>query len=380
MPSNYPLIDADAHVNPPADFWQDYLPQKYRADAPRIESGDDIDYIVFEGNRKPLGILSAMAGHKSKNYKLTGRKSDTRAGGWEPSARLTDMDKDGIETAVLYGGGPLASKNVDLHVASYEAYDRWLADFCAASPKRLVGIAYLPMFDVEFSIKLMRQMAKAGLRGVLIPAFPQSVNTTAGAGDSGQMLAITGDPLGPRRYSDPEFDAFWSAAVELDMPVHMHLGARASRVDPKYFLSDMVMSKLTMAEPVAVLVFGGVFMRHPKLKFVSVESGVGWFAFTANYMDKIWKKHRHWTKNELKKPPSFYMDRQVYGTFLEDPAGLATADLPGGRNVMWSTDYPHSETSWPNSRETIKRIFKGVKAEDKYRMVCGTAKALYRVR
>jgi predicted TIM-barrel fold metal-dependent hydrolase len=157
----------------------------------------------------------------------------------------------------------------------------------------------------------------------------------------------------------------------------MHLGARPTRTEPRLFIADMVMSKLTMAEPIAIFVLGGVFMRHPQLKFVSVESGVGWLAFAANYMDKVWNKHRYWTQSTLKEPPSVYVDRQVYGTFIEDPAGLATRNLPGGRNIMWSTDYPHSESTWPNSVGTIERLFKDVPAEDTYRIVCGTAKELY---
>lgn len=171
-------------------------------------------------------MLGALAGTKTKDYKHVGRRADTRPGGWDPAARPAHMDQDGIDVAVLYGGA-LASQNLELHLASFEAYNRWLADFCKAAPDRLLGIAYLPMLDVTATVKQMKEMIKLGLRGVLIPAFPQST-TAGGAAHSGQLLALTGDPMGARRYSDPEFDPFWEAAVELNVPVHMHLGARAS--------------------------------------------------------------------------------------------------------------------------------------------------------
>lgn len=386
MNREYRVIDADAHVNPLPDFWQDYLPERYRAAAPRLESGDDADYVVFEDKRTPFLLMNAQAGRKAEDYRMHGRKSDTRPGGWEPAARCADMDIDGVDAAVLYGGGPLASRDIELHIASFDAYNRWLADFCRGAPRRLFGIGYIPMLEVEDALARLEGIAAMGLRGVLIPAFPQSrraVDAMAktqglGAGAAGAAFALTGDPFGPRRYCDEEFDPFWRRAVELGLPVHMHLGARPTRPDPRFFLPDMVMSKLTMAEPIATMVFGGVFERHPRLRLVSVESGVGWFAFVASYMDKLWHKHRHWTGNTLAEPPSAYMDRNVYGTFLEETAGLLLRGEPGGRNIMWSSDYPHSETSWPDSQAVIARTLGQLPAGERERIVCGIARELYR--
>lgn len=382
MTMTYKIIDADAHVNPPPDFWQDYLPQNLRPLAPRLESGEDADYVVFEGKRKKLNIVGALAGRKSEDYKQFGRKSDTLAGGWEAKERLKDMDRDGMDAAVIYGGGPLGTGNAELFHASFEAYNRWLADFCSHSPERLAGIAYLPMMDVQETIALMRRMAKIGLKGVNIPAFPMSAQSmSVGAAQGGmQMLALTGDPNGPRKYDDPEFYPFWEAAIELGMSINLHLGARGARMDPpKLFMPDLVMSKLTMAEPIAIMLFGGVFERYSELKLVSVESGVGWFAWMTEYMDSIWSRHRHWTKSVLTKPPSFFMEQNVYGSFIHDREGVMNRDLPGAKNIMWSSDYPHSETSFPHSREAIERTFAGVPVADRERITCGLAKELYHI-
>ena len=379
MSMTYRIVDADTHVNPPADFWQDYLPQKFRPLAPRVEPGEDADYVVFEGKRKKLNVLGAQAGHKSEDYKAFGRKSETLAGGWEAKARLEDMDRDGMDASVIYGGGPLGSSNVELFMASFEAYNRWLADFCSHAPQRLAGIAYIPMTEVQESVDLMRRMAKIGLKGVNIPAFPMSIEAMGkGAITGGQMLALTGDPNGPRKYDDAEFYPFWEAAIELGMTVNIHLGARGARLEPaNVFMPDLVMSKLTMAEPIAIMIFGGVFQRYPELKLVSVESGVGWFSWMTEYMDSIWTRHRHWTKSVLTKPPSFYMEQNVYGSFIHDRTGVLNRNLPGGKNIMWSSDYPHSETSYPNSRDVIARTFAGVPEDEKNRIICGLAKELY---
>ncbi|MET0371316.1 MAG: amidohydrolase family protein [Sphingobium sp.] len=375
LETDMPIVDADAHVNPSPDFWADYLPADLRALAPRIEpgeEGEDCDYVVFEGRRKKLNLIGAQAGRKGKDFKITGKASDARSGGWMPAARLDDMDTDGIEAQVLFGGGPLGTANSELFKASFHAYNRWLADFCSYAPSRLGGVGYVPMQDVDESIAMMRDFAARGLKAVNIPAFPMTAKSVENAGaGAAQTLALTGDTSGARTYADPEFDPFWKAAIELGLPVTIHLGGRSVRfTEPKHFLPDLLMSKFAMAEPIAILIFGGVFQRFPDLKFVSVESGVGWFAFAADYMDKTWEKQRFWTKSVLEKPPSFFMEQNVYGSFIHDAPGVTMRNLPGAGNIMWSSDYPHSETTFPDSHKIIDQLFAGVPEDDR-RMILG---------
>ena len=295
------------------------------------------------------------------------------------------MDTDGIDAAVLFGGGPLGTMNSELYIASFEAYNTWLWDFCAADRKRLVGIAYLPMRNVDETLGLLRRAAKLGFRSINIPAFPQSedgVSTSAkvAAIASGQGAALTGHPTGDRTYRDPEFDRLWAEISDLDMTVCIHLGGRVPRFgEKKHFLPDMLMSKLAMAEPIAIAIFGGIFQRFPKLRFVSVESGVGWFSFAAEYMDRTWEKQRFWTDSELTEKPSFYMDRNVFGSFINDRLGVANRNEPGGRNIMWSSDYPHSETSFPKSHEVIARDFVGVPEADIRAITFERARTVYSV-
>jgi predicted TIM-barrel fold metal-dependent hydrolase len=378
------LVDADAHVDPPHDMWREYLPPHLRALGPQIEEGEEHDWVVFEGKRRPLRMISNQAGRKGKDFKMFGKQSEMRAA-WLPQQRLSDMDTDGIEAAVMFGGGPLGTSNSDLYIASFEAYNRWLWDFCATDRKRLVGVAYMPMRTVEETLKLLRQAAKLGFRNVNIPAFPQSadgITTTAKieAIATGQVAALTGNPSGERTYAQPEFDPLWAEIQDLDMTITIHLGGRIPRFGvQEHFLPDMVMSKLAMAEPIAIAIFGGIFQRFPKLRFASVESGVGWFAWMAEYMDRTWEKQRYWTNSKLTEKPSFYMDQNVYGSFINDRLGILCRNEPGGRNIMWSSDYPHSETTFPNSREVIARDFVGVPDEDVRQIVAERARRLYSV-
>src|SRR5690606_2873719 len=158
-----------------------------------------------------------------------------------------------------------------------------------------------------------------------------------------------------------------------------YLGARATRFnEPDTILAHLVISRVTMAEPIAILADGAVFQRFPTPKCVTVESGVCWFTWMANYMDETWKKQRSWTKSPLTEPPSFYMDRNVYGSFIHDDVGVINRNLPGGKNIMWSSDYPHSETTYPHSQEVIDRLFKGVPEADQAEILGGIARRVFR--
>lgn len=373
------LIDADAHVNPPPTFWEDYLPKSLADLGPKIEEGtaqEDHDWVVFEGTRKPLNVMSSVVA-QGRNFRPNGRRADVQAGSWEPTARLVDMERDGVSRAVMFGGGPLGTANNDLYIASFAAYNHWLADFCSHDPKRLIGVAYLPMQDIDQSIAMLKDAAARGLKGVNIPAFPQSKKASGGGGFAAQVLALTGDPDGPLQYDDPEFDRFWQACVDHDLAITIHLGARIARPGMNRFLPNLVMSKLCMAEPISIMIFGGVFDRFPKLRFGSIESGVGWMSWMATYMDDIYNNQRHWLQLDLKEKPSFYMDQNVYGSFIRDPVGILNRDLPGGRNIMWSTDYPHSETTWPDSLANLERHFAGVSDADREPIVHGNAMRFY---
>ena len=379
MAAQFHIIDADAHVNPPATFWDQYLPSHLKERGPRIEAGSPTeghDWVLFEGTRKPLVVLTSVAG-QGKEHKMLGRAEEVNTGGHQPAARLKDMDQDGIRTAVMYGGGPLGTADNELFLESFKAYNRWLADFVSHDRKRLVGVAYLPMMDVDTSIAMLKEAAKQGMHAVNIPAFPMSKAGAGAGGFAAQVLALTGDPNGERQYDSPEFDPFWKTAVDLNMAITIHLGARIARPGMTRLFPHVVMSKVTMAEPIAIMIFGGVFERFPTLRFGSIESGVGWFAWMADYMDNVWDGHPSWSQFPLKHKPSYYMDQNVWGSFIRDPVGISQRHRKGGHNIMWSSDYPHSETSWPESQASIDWQFEGLTPEERKPILVDNARRFY---
>ena len=385
----YRTIDADQHLNPPHTFWADYLPERLREFAPKIERGEDADYVVFEGRRRKVNLMNALAGKKAEDWKMEGRVDDVLKGNFDAHARLEDMDKDGVDAAVLYGGGPLGTFNVDLYYESFGAYNRYLKDFCDTDRSRLVPVGYLPMRDVDESVRMLHDLAKMGFTAVNVPAFPQRANVTApkvaadgsaAAASSAQQAALTGDPWYEVQYDQPQFDKFWAAACDLDIAITIHLGARPTRFEDKTrLLSDMLASKFAMSEPVSILIFGGVFDRFPKLRYGTIESGGGWMAFAADYMDRTWEKQRFWIGSQIQHTPSFYMEQNIWSSFIHDRVAIENRNLPGAKNVMWSSDYPHSETTFPDSMEWIDRLFAGVPEDEKHLIISENARRFFRV-
>lgn len=381
--SRYHIVDADQHIDPPYSMWNDYLPARFRDMGPKIIEGDnEHDWVEFEGKRRPLFILNNLAGRDTANFRNKGKLSELRQTS-TPEARLADMDLDGIDAAVLFGGGPLPTLNTELYIESFRAYNRYLADFCSAAPKRLAGVAYLPLRDVQESIGLLRDAVKLGHRAVNIPAFPQAndaVSTSAGVKNlnDAQVAALTGDPSSTRAFWHPEFEPFWAEVCEHDVTITFHLGGRTTRFgEPDHFLADLVMSKVAMAEPIAMAIYGCLFDRFPRMRWSIIESGVGWMPWMANYMDRTWERQRFWVDSKLKHLPSHYMDQNIYASFIRDRPGILSRDLPGGKNIMWSSDFPHSETTFPKSQEAIDADFAGVPEDAVREIVGGIAARLF---
>ncbi len=356
------LISADSHVNPPPTMWADYLPSAFRDRAPQVESTDEGDFQIFEGRRTPILGINAMAGKKPEEFSWNIRRlDDQRAGGYEPNDRIRDMDADHIRAEVLYGGGPLPCVDPELRLASYGAYNDWLADFSAVAPDRLLGMAYIPCDSVEGAIAEVERCAGRGLRGCVIPRLP-----------------------GDGEWYDAEWDAFWRTLLDVGWPGGIHVGGTGRTralpsLDATGFMSDLLMSKFAMAEACTRIVLSGLLEKYPDLRIVSVEGQLGWLPFATYYLDHLWEKHRFWTKNQLPEPPSFYFRRQVYATFMEDPVGLREREFIGVDNIMWSSDYPHSETTWPNSKKLTDEWTANLPEDERRKILFENAERLYRL-
>jgi predicted TIM-barrel fold metal-dependent hydrolase len=364
---SYNVISSDDHVEEPKDTWQSRVPAKLRDRAPRVVRVEDGDAWEINGVRGRTIGLEAQAGKKFEDYKASGESYDTiRKGSYDPHERLKDMDIDGVDAQTLFpnvGLGIFGIEDTELQFACIHAYNDFLSDFASADPARLIGIGLIPTDDVEVGVKEVQHVAKKpGLRGVMLPTYPR------------------GEPLNSKIY-----DPIWAAAQDLGLPVHVHLRTGDRRTAALFKANNIrgaVAANLNGAslanyEALSQIIFGGVLELFPRLKFVSVEGNIGWLGYFLEKSDRTYKRHRHWTKLDLPKPPSEYFHRQVYATFIEDKIGVKIRKDIGVDNLMWSSDYPHTDTTWPNSKQYIADTFEGVSEEDKYKMVAGNAKKVY---
>jgi predicted TIM-barrel fold metal-dependent hydrolase len=362
--STYNVISADSHVAEPADLWQRYIDPAFRARAPRMRRDPDTDYFVCEGlNDFPVGLL-APAGTDPTKLQRKGRYEDSRKGGWDPHERMKDTALDGVDAEVLYptlGMMMYRVEDVPFQDGLFRAYNNWMADFCKAYPDRLKGIGLISLADMERGMTEARRVAQLGMGGV--------------------MIASTSND--PDLYMGTRYDPFWALCQELDLPVSLHLftGGKA-HIGIAHWLVEYTTSPRWVQVSLTSLVFGGVFARFPRLKVVSVENDVGWAGNLLERMDHAYERHRHWSSTSagLTRPPSEYFHDHVFLTFMRDHSGIELRHRVGIKNMMWSNDYPHTDSIWPESQQVIASLFKGVPQTEKRRIVCENAAELYGLR
>ena len=363
-PQGEKLVSADSHVNPPRDLWTREAPAALKDRVPRVESRPEGDVWVTDGNVSIIPGLSFMAGRQHEDYRIRINYKDMRPGSWDVKARLADMDQDGIWVDVLYGGGPTRYDDPVLRKWCLGRYNDWLFELERESGGRLVGVPLLPVHSVDETVAELKRVVDKGARTVQVDAFA--------------------DQQGAPFWSDPAWEPLWSEVAAARIPLAFHIqgprGMQLQRLfDPTPGVREafISMSPMGITELISQLIFCGICERHPNFKFIVVETGIGWIPYFLERMDGTFKKHRFWTHSIIKEPPSFYWYRQGHATFIEDHPGIKLRHEAGIDNIMWSSDYPHSDSTWPHSREVIAEHFRGVPAEERHKVVAGNAARLY---
>lgn len=355
------IISADSHVNPPKDLWTRRAPEKLKDRAPRVESTAQGDFWLTDSQITGAIGLDASAGRTPEQFKSHGLTyKDMRPGSYDPASRLADMDIDGVDAEVLYFGGPVTQypKDPELRGFVIRTYNDWMKELSDAAPSRLVGLAHIPLIDLEEGMAELKRVAKLGLRGFHVDPFP--------------------DERGAKPLHDPAYEPFWALVGETGLPVSFHIvGPRKQNVaetfaNPMAGIKEtfIAIAPISICEVVSTLVFTGVLARHPSLRFVLVECGIGWIPYFVERMDQTFEKHRFWTKSIIEEKPSFYWYRQGHATFIRDLAGVEARKRAGVQNIMWSTDYPHSDSTWPKSRAALEEHFANV-PNDERRLITG---------
>ena len=364
------ILSSDSHVFEPPDLWMKRIDAAFRDRAPRIQRVDGADQIVVEADQVLSGIgLISNAGARfdaPETISGQGRFEDVPRGGYDPEQHLADMRLDGVAGEVLYPSQGLFYFRVTdtpLMSAIFRAYNDWLADFCATDRARLKGIAMINLDDVQDGIRELERAARLGLAGAMITEYP----------------------LEHRRYDQPEYEPFWAAAEALGMPLSLHTATRRQgkiRGAGEKTLRD-ASSRATKAFYPALslcdLIFSGVFERYPRLTLAIVEFELSWAPHLLTTMDYTYRE-RHgeaiYRFTDGMRPSDFF-HRNIVLSFQEDAIGIRLRDTIGVDNMMWGSDYPHSESTFPRSRKILAEILAGVPEHEQAKIVGGNTARVY---
>jgi predicted TIM-barrel fold metal-dependent hydrolase len=357
----YELIDCDAHVNEPPDLWTSRVSSKFRDRAPRIERFDEGDAWVLEGVDAPINFgLTATAGMDPLKMTAWCRWEDVRPGGYDPAARLAEMDRDLVDAELLYptprlSHSVIANTDTEFHLELVRAYNDWLSEFASHAPDRLGGIFLVPNRGIDMALaEIDRASQLPGMRGALVGCWPH----------------------GDLELSD-EDDRVWHALAERNIPVHIHVSLVNSMPSTHTGRIPGDLRFYDAPKRMLQLVWGGVFDRVPDLRVVLVEVDCGWVPYLKEQVDDRYRRQALGAKLKLQHAPSHYIERHMWFTWITDHYGVRNRHDIGVDRMLWSSDYPHVGANWPASWRVIAAEMSGVPPTERRRMLSENAQELY---
>jgi predicted TIM-barrel fold metal-dependent hydrolase len=388
------IISVDDHVLEPPDLWERYLPERLRGAAPRVarmrgrfgegprggwqqtDEGDWADIWVFEDLQMAIIPGFAAAG-KDQNYLGTHWEpmtyDDMRPGCYDPAARLADMDDNHTDAGIAFPTFPrfcgqtfLEQGARDLALACVQAYNDWMIDeWCAGDGHgRLIPLTLIPLWDVELAAAEVRRCADKGSHAIAFSENPTRLKL-------------------PSIHTD-HWDPLFAACQETDTVVNMHIGSSSTFPMTSPDAPRAVSLALTYqgaAHGFADWLCSGVLDRFDELRIAWSEGQVGWMPFILERLDQAWSERPVYGNldGRIRSLPSSYLAGRVFGCVFDDVAGLRLRDQIGMDQIMFEVDYPHGDSTWPNSRAVLEKI--AVQAElsddELYRLARGNAIRCY---
>ena len=364
------IISADDHVIEPAHVWQDRMPAKHKELAPKIViapqgemtlndgvwvetpgTGDKMAaWWHFENKRYQIKQMVACPGIPPEEVTMEGVTYDDIAPGcYDPIARLADMDINHVEASLCFPNyprfcGQLFSEADDLELGllCVQAYNDWMIDeWCGSSGGRLIPLCIVPLWDAELAAKEIYRVAEKGCRAVAWSELPAWLGRPGLHGDF--------------------WDPFLKACEETQTVICMHIGSGTKTVQTSPEAPTVVTANLIVCNSAASMIdwiFSGKFEQFPNLKLLYAESQIGWIPYFIERADDTWRTHQ-WAQGEkrIPKPPSHYYKKHVYSCFFKDTVGIDLLDRIGEDNVLFETDYPHQDGTFPNTLAIAEELF-----------------------
>jgi predicted TIM-barrel fold metal-dependent hydrolase len=382
------LISVDDHLIEPPDLWVNRVSARDRDRVPRVERIDGIDTWVYEHHRTTVfGIL--VAAHLSrKDYSPAPvNYEDMPSAYYDPVARIADMDRDRVLAQLCFpffprfcGQAFAEAKDKDLALTCLRVYNDWIIDeWCGAAPGRYIPLVVVPLWDPDLAIQEAHRCATKGAKTV---AFSENMHS-----------------LGLPSIHSGWWDDFFAAVNEAKLPLCTHIGSSSSvpvtAPDAPYGITSVNID-FNLAHSTTDWLFSGKFQKFPELKVVLSEGGIGWIPFLLERAEQVALKYQssrgiNWkldTATGIMQPhpadPTLFPEspRQLFrdhmfGCFIEDEFGASNLDAIGIDNVMIETDYPHTDSLWPDSLATAHQMLAGRSDADKYKVLQGNARRVF---
>ena len=359
----YEVVSADSHLEVPPDLWRSYVDREFQEYVPtvvRLPDGSGDAWEMPGGAMIPLGLQFAITRPGVENRYVYSKPIGISygpdvAGTGDGHRRIRELDEDGVDADLLFPaifGTRGLDIPVEVDVAICRGYNDWLSEeYTAADPERLLGLAILPKGGIEEAIIEMRRVAgRPGIYGVV--NFPDC---------------------------EPGDDRFFEAALELGIPLCSHAMFPTPRVEWPPRGVDVDLSKVMNATGCIKYMLSGVLDRLPDLTIFCAETFCGWLAYVYQQVDSWYENYGLWVDADLQRLPSEYMKRHFRWSFIVDPLAIRLRHMIGIENVMWSTDFPHMNTDWPESRRSIDEQMGDIPDVDRRRIIRDNAVELFKL-
>jgi predicted TIM-barrel fold metal-dependent hydrolase len=334
-----------------------------RERAPRKVERDGKTYILVDG-RKPRRIDLAETRVLQDDQHREFRNDPS--GGRDLDLRRKDLERDGVAAEVIYPNQSLAlylSPEPAYQMAVAHAYNDWAIEHFRPYAARFAPVGMVPVADIDAAVQEVERTARLGYRSIKVPITYRL-----------------------RPYNRPEYEPLWAAIEASGMVLAFHAFTNSEDEYPTDWgeeeghggaLDFMAMRMADGQQPLSQIISSGVCDRHPNLKFVIVECGAGWLAWLLYVLDEQAEKKHMWIRPKLSLKPSEFFARQGCVTFTDDPMALRNLPFTGADCLLWGSDYPHDEGSFPHSQAVIERTFAGISADSKRKIIWDNAARLY---
>ena len=383
------VISVDDHVIEPPNVFRDRLPKKFLNIGPRVErhglgemqwigggykiapdeNGDPCDWWIYEDLWFPLKRHIAAVGFDRDDMTLSAITFDEmRPGCYDARARLSDMDLNWVEASLSFPTFPrfcgqtfLEAKDHELALLCVRAYNDWMVEeWCAGSGGRLIPLCLIPLWDPVEAAAEVRRNAARGVRAVCFSEIPPRLGL-------------------PSIHSKArEWDPFFAACQETGTVVCMHIGSSSSMPSASPDAPAAVAATLSFNNAMASMsdfLFSGVLVRFPALTLAYSEGQIGWIPYILERADDVWREHRAWggVRDIVPEPPSTYYYRQIFGCFFRDRHGVESLERVGVDNTTFETDYPHTDSTWPDTKKVAEELMDGIADDVVYKLMRGNA-------